>query len=85
MSLLFINTNLSICLIFRLKKNILDHCILLNLSSAKFFTMVFLEFEKPLEKLYEQLEKIREVEQGGEVDVSATIKELENYITSGVS
>lgn len=26
--------------------------------------MVFLEFEKPLEKLYEQLEKIREVEQG---------------------
>lgn len=42
--------------------------------------MVFLEFEKPLEKLYEQLEKIREVEQGGEVDVSATIKELENKI-----
>jgi acetyl-CoA carboxylase carboxyl transferase subunit alpha len=42
--------------------------------------MVFLEFEKPLEQLYEQLEKIREVEEGGMVDVSATIKELENKI-----
>lgn len=42
--------------------------------------MVFLEFEKPLEELYEQLDKIREVEKGGVVDVSATIRELENKI-----
>ncbi|KAA3623347.1 MAG: acetyl-CoA carboxylase carboxyltransferase subunit alpha [Bacteroidetes bacterium] len=42
--------------------------------------MVFLEFEKPLEELYEQLDKIREVEKGGVVDVSTTIKELENKI-----
>lgn len=39
--------------------------------------MVFLEFEKPLEKLYEQLDKIKEVEEEGMVDVSATVKELE--------
>ncbi|MCB0606856.1 MAG: acetyl-CoA carboxylase carboxyltransferase subunit alpha [Lewinellaceae bacterium] len=42
--------------------------------------MVFLEFEKPLEKLYEQLEKIKQVEEEGIVDVSDTIKELENKI-----
>lgn len=42
--------------------------------------MVFLEFEKPLEELYEQLDKIREVEKGGVVDVSTTIRELENKI-----
>jgi acetyl-CoA carboxylase carboxyl transferase subunit alpha len=42
--------------------------------------MVFLEFEKPLEQLYEQLEKIREVEEGGVVDMSATIKQLETKI-----
>ncbi len=44
--------------------------------------MVFLEFEKPLEKLYEQLEKIKQVEEEGIVDVSDTIKELENKIKS---
>ncbi len=42
--------------------------------------MVFLDFERPLEKLYEQLEKIREIEAQGDVDVSATIKELERKI-----
>ncbi len=42
--------------------------------------MVFLDFEKPLEVLYEQLEKIQQVGEQGEVDVSATIKELENKI-----
>jgi acetyl-CoA carboxylase carboxyl transferase subunit alpha len=39
--------------------------------------MVFLEFEKPLEVLYEQLEKIKEVSEGGIIDVSDKIKELE--------
>ncbi len=43
--------------------------------------MVFLDFEKPLEKLYEQLEKIKQVEEEGTVDMSETIKELEKQIT----
>jgi len=42
--------------------------------------MVFLEFEKPLESLYDQLEKIREVGTRGDVDVTATITDLENKI-----
>lgn len=42
--------------------------------------MVFLEFEKPLEKLHEQLEKIQQVAQEGDLDMSETIKELENKI-----
>ncbi|MDF1698448.1 MAG: acetyl-CoA carboxylase carboxyltransferase subunit alpha [Saprospiraceae bacterium] len=42
--------------------------------------MVFLEFEKPLEKLYEQLEKIKQVDEEGTIDVSQSIKELENKI-----
>lgn len=42
--------------------------------------MVFLEFEKPLEKLYEQLEKIQQIEAEGDIDVADKIKELENKI-----
>lgn len=42
--------------------------------------MVFLEFEKPLEVLFEQLEKIKEVGAGGIIDVSDKIKELEEKI-----
>lgn len=42
--------------------------------------MVFLEFEKPLEKLYEQLEKIQQIEAEGDIDVSDKVKELENKI-----
>jgi acetyl-CoA carboxylase carboxyl transferase subunit alpha len=45
-----------------------------------FCNMVFLEFEKPLEKLYEQLEKIQQIEAEGDIDVSDKIKELENKI-----
>ena len=44
--------------------------------------MVFLEFEKELETLYEQLEKIKEVAEGGVIDVSDKIKELEKKIIS---
>jgi acetyl-CoA carboxylase carboxyl transferase subunit alpha len=44
--------------------------------------MVFLEFEKPLEKLYEQLEKIQQIEVEGDIDVSDKIKELESKIKS---
>ncbi|MEM8906278.1 MAG: acetyl-CoA carboxylase carboxyltransferase subunit alpha [Bacteroidota bacterium] len=42
--------------------------------------MVFLDFEKPLESLYEQLEKIKQVGAAGDIDVSDKIKELENKI-----
>lgn len=42
--------------------------------------MVFLDFEQPLESLYEQLEKIQQVGEEGEVDVSVMIKELETKI-----
>jgi len=42
--------------------------------------MVFLEFEKPLEKLYDQLEKIRQISEEGDIDVSDKIKELEAKI-----
>lgn len=42
--------------------------------------MLFLEFEKPLESLYEQLEKIRQVGEEGDLDVSPMVKELENKI-----
>ncbi len=39
--------------------------------------MVFLDFEKSLESLYQQLESIREVEAKGDIDMSDTIKKLE--------
>ena len=42
--------------------------------------MIFLEFEKPLETLYEQLEKIKQVGSQGEVNVSEMINELESKI-----
>ena len=42
--------------------------------------MIFLEFEKPLESLYEQLDKIVQVGQEGDIDVSDKIRELENKI-----
>lgn len=42
--------------------------------------MVYLDFEKPIENLYEQLEKLREVEIEGTVDITESIKELEKKI-----
>jgi len=42
--------------------------------------MVFLEFEKPLEALYEQLDKLQEVGREGEIDVTEMVKTLENKI-----
>jgi len=44
--------------------------------------MVFLEFEKPLESLYEQLEKIQQVGSEGDLDVTNMISELEQKIKS---
>ena len=42
--------------------------------------MVFLEFEKPLESLYEQLDKIKQVGREGDLDVDPMVKELESKI-----
>ncbi len=53
-----------------------------NFTTQKNAIMVFLEFEKPLENLYDQLEKIREVGEGGVIDVSESVKELEKKINS---
>ena len=44
--------------------------------------MVFLEFEEPIEKLYEQLEKIIDVADQGEIDVQDKINEIESKIRS---
>lgn len=42
--------------------------------------MVFLEFEKPLEKLHEQLEKLHKLNEEGEIDMSDKIVEIESMI-----
>lgn len=42
--------------------------------------MVFLDFEKPLETLYEQLKKIEQVGSEGDIDVTEMLKELEGRI-----
>jgi acetyl-CoA carboxylase carboxyl transferase subunit alpha len=39
--------------------------------------MVFLDFEKPLETLYEQLEKVRQIGEQGEIEVAPMLAELE--------
>ena len=42
--------------------------------------MVFLDFEKPLESLFEQLEKIKQVGEQGDLAVSPMVEELEQKI-----
>jgi acetyl-CoA carboxylase carboxyl transferase subunit alpha len=42
--------------------------------------ITFLEFEKPIEELYQQLEKAKEIEVISGVDASSTIKDLEKKI-----
>ncbi len=42
--------------------------------------MVLLDFEEPVGKLLEQLEKIKEVEKDSEVDVSKTVEDIEKKI-----
>lgn len=44
--------------------------------------MVFLDFEKPLESLFEQLDKIKQVGEEGDLDVSPMIEELEAKINA---
>ena len=42
--------------------------------------MNFLDFEEPIAELYQQLEKLKEVEESGKVNVKKTSKELEKAI-----
>ncbi|HLO70770.1 MAG TPA: acetyl-CoA carboxylase carboxyltransferase subunit alpha [Flavipsychrobacter sp.] len=42
--------------------------------------MQFLDFEKPLEELYQQMNKLKEMSAKNQVDVSATLRELEASI-----
>ncbi len=42
--------------------------------------MIFLDFEKPIAELYEQLENIKKVAEKGDVDVSEAVSQLEKKI-----
>jgi acetyl-CoA carboxylase carboxyl transferase subunit alpha len=42
--------------------------------------MIFMEFEKPIEILYTQLEQIKKIAEEGSIDMSSQIAELENRI-----
>jgi acetyl-CoA carboxylase carboxyl transferase subunit alpha len=42
--------------------------------------MLFLDFEKPLEELYNQINKLKEMSAKNKVDVSNSIRELEAAI-----
>ena len=44
--------------------------------------MIYLDFEKPIAELHEQLDKIKEVQNIGDVDVSKTISDIEKQIVS---
>ena len=44
--------------------------------------MVFLDFEKPLERLYEQLEKIKQVGEVGDIDTATLVLRFENGATA---
>lgn len=44
--------------------------------------MAHFDFEKPIQELEDQLRKVREVSEKGKIDVSASIKELEQKIDS---
>ena len=43
-------------------------------------SMIFMEFEKPIEALYDQIQKLREISEQGEVDVDVAVGELEKKI-----
>src|SRR5580693_1539787 len=42
--------------------------------------MNFLDFEKPVQELLEQIDKIKQVGEKGKVDTASTVKELEDKI-----
>jgi acetyl-CoA carboxylase carboxyl transferase subunit alpha len=57
-------------------------CVFSPTIAYRTMAMTFMDFEKPLEALYEQLDKLREVGEKGELDVTAMVKELEAKIDS---
>ncbi len=42
--------------------------------------MIYLDFEKSVEELQEQLDKLKKISEGGKVDVAPALKELEDKI-----
>jgi acetyl-CoA carboxylase carboxyl transferase subunit alpha len=42
--------------------------------------MTYLDFEKPIEELYDQIAKLKKIGESGKVDIQSTIAELENKI-----
>lgn len=42
--------------------------------------MIFLDFEKPIAELYEELNNLQEIQSKGKIDVSASIREMEEKI-----
>lgn len=44
--------------------------------------MVFLEFEEPLKALFDQLEKLQDIENEGKVDVSSSIADIQKQINN---
>lgn len=44
--------------------------------------MIFLEFEKPIQELYEELDKLKAIQEKGKADVSQSIAELEERIVA---
>jgi acetyl-CoA carboxylase carboxyl transferase subunit alpha len=53
---------------------------LLSLFCLNYRHMTFLEFEKPLEDLYQQLDQLKKIGEQGVVDVSTSVRELEEKI-----
>lgn len=43
--------------------------------------MIFMDFEKPLETIYNQLEKLRKIAEDGDIDMSEKIQELEEKMS----
>jgi acetyl-CoA carboxylase carboxyl transferase subunit alpha len=43
--------------------------------------MVYLDFEKPIEELSEQLDKLKKIGEGGKVNMASAVKELEDKIS----
>lgn len=52
----------------------------LSLPASAPFIMMLLDFEKPLEELYDQLEKAKETHAKGKIDMTDTIDQLEKKI-----
>jgi acetyl-CoA carboxylase carboxyl transferase subunit alpha len=50
-------------------------------TESRTINMTYLDFEKPLEELNDQLQKARQLEQKGKVDVKSLIAEIEKKIT----